>query len=344
MTCFYLFLLGLLGVPSEGAADDSPYYNSKTPSAYCGLYCVYAAARCFQTEYPFENAIDTKYLHGKYGSTNEDLVNLLKDVGLDGRFRSDLTSEDLRRMTTPVILHVRSPTGIAYNHWALFTGFDDHGAVLVFDPPEATGPLSLAELMSIWDGSGVVVSKVGAPWNPWELPISISSVAILAATGGLMWWLGKRWRGLGLVTGVTVASCLIVHLGAEGFVRNPKGINSVIAAHFDTPLREIDFDDLAQGMDANRIVLVDAREPEAFQKFHLPEAINIPISSGAVALTQRIASLETTDAGKQIVVYCRSNQCGWADKVGSILSLRTSRNILVYREGVLGWLERSGKG
>lgn len=44
-------------------------------------------------------------------------------------------------------------------------------------------------------------------------------------------------------------------------------------------------------------MLVDVREPEEYQEIHLPESINIPLSS---------FNLDKIDINKTIYLYCRS--------------------------------------
>jgi rhodanese-related sulfurtransferase len=340
MTMLGLFATVVAQATAEPAGSSDRYFDSKTPTAYCGLYCTLAAAHCFGMSPPFEPMLDEQYMTGKYGSTNLDLIRLLDSIDLKGTFRSDLTLDDLRLISTPIILHTRNPSGVSYNHWLLFSGFDAAGNVMAYDPPDGTGPISAAELLAVWDGAGVIVTERKNGNRPFVWPVSFTSLAVVAVTGVFIWTIGTKARGIALIIAVSILSSAFIHFGSTGFFRNRDGVNTVIAAHFDTPLKVIRSAELRSKLDADEVVLVDARSAEAFKSFHLPGAINIPIGSGVVSLAKRIEALRVMSADKPIVVYCRGPQCGWADKVGSLISVRTGRTTLVYRDGALGWVEQ----
>ena len=57
---------------------------------------------------------------------------------------------------------------------------------------------------------------------------------------------------------------------------------------------------------AGEVVLVDAREPAAFEAGHIPGAISLPFTQ----LNQRIIQFSASyPQGRPLVIYCASNQC-----------------------------------
>jgi rhodanese-related sulfurtransferase len=67
---------------------------------------------------------------------------------------------------------------------------------------------------------------------------------------------------------------------------------------------------------AGDIVLVDAREPAAFEAGHIPGAISLPFTQ----LNQLIGKFTKAYARSQpLVIYCASNQCPVARAEGSVL-------------------------
>ena len=336
-----LGLCAMLGSPANGEPEYQfhQYINSKTPTSYCGLYCALAAAHCLGLSPPFEPMIDEQFLTGQYGSSNLDLIRLLGSIDLEGTFRSDLTLDDLRSLSTPVILHVRPPSAVAYSHWLMFSGFDSTGQVMAYDPPDGTGLLSPAELLAVWDGAGVIVTRRNGGNRPLVWPVSFTSLVAVIVTGVLVWALGTKARGVSLILAVSTLSSTFVHLSPTGFVRNVDSVNTVRAPYFRTPLREISSAALRSKVATDDVVLVDARSSEAFKSYHLPNAINIAVACGVVSLSKRIDMLREKSLNKTVVVYCRGPKCEWADRVASLIALRTGRQPLVYRDGVLGWAE-----
>ena len=72
---------------------------------------------------------------------------------------------------------------------------------------------------------------------------------------------------------------------------------------------EIDSWDLKVALEAGeRIVVIDARSPEAFQREHIPGAINIPHRTMSAESTSRL------DRAALIVTYCDGIGCNGSTK------------------------------
>ncbi|MCE8027816.1 metalloregulator ArsR/SmtB family transcription factor [Halomonas daqingensis] len=67
-------------------------------------------------------------------------------------------------------------------------------------------------------------------------------------------------------------------------------------------LEAVSRNELLEGMESGRVVLLDVRPEEEFQAGHLPEAINIP-------LEQLEAMLDRLPLDRDIVAYCRGPYC-----------------------------------
>lgn len=87
-------------------------------------------------------------------------------------------------------------------------------------------------------------------------------------------------------------------------------------------------EEVVQLLTANRISLVDTREPAVFQRAHLPRAVNIPIED----LENRLAELHMLPAPP--VLYCRSG-----DRTKEVLVKLAEQGVAAafLEGGVLGW-------
>ena len=51
-------------------------------------------------------------------------------------------------------------------------------------------------------------------------------------------------------------------------------------------------------------------------------------------MNNRIASI---DKSKDLVVYCQSSRCRWADSIANQIAFRTGKRVEIYRGGVEEW-------
>jgi rhodanese-related sulfurtransferase/predicted transcriptional regulator len=99
-----------------------------------------------------------------------------------------------------------------------------------------------------------------------------------------------------------------------------------------TRLTAISVEEVCEGLDAERILLLDVRPREEYQSGHLPQARSIPLTE----LETRLAELPHH---KEIVVYCRGPYCVFADEA---LVLLRAHGYIARRleEGVLEWRQK----
>jgi len=98
---------------------------------------------------------------------------------------------------------------------------------------------------------------------------------------------------------------------------------------------EIDAWDLSVALEAGeRIVVIDARSPEAFQREHIPGAINIPHRTMSADSTSRL------DRAALIVTYCDGIGCNGSTK-GAVNMLNLGFRVKELMGG-LDWWKRDG--
>jgi len=253
-----------IGKPTEGATSPTTESIGEAPTQYCGLHCIYAAAQVLGVEFDFDCIVRPDYLTGRYGSSASDILVALKQIGLTGSYRETMSIRNLRLIDRPVILHVR-PVGMAssYRHWVLFLGFDGD-SVRIYDPPRDQGKLTAAELLSIWDGVGIIVDEEGASFAS-SIPISISTVNIVALTGILLLFFRKRVPGVvSLIATTLIVTLTCVAILPTGFYRSPLAVKNVQACFFKNKIHRIEFEELDGLIHTENCQLVDARPSGAF--------------------------------------------------------------------------------
>ena len=121
-----------------------------------------------------------------------------------------------------------------------------------------------------------------------------------------------------------------------GFIWNQDTVRHVSSSHFKMELSEISYDELKPLLESKQVILIDTRPEETFQRDCIPGAINIPIGTSEVNLLAALDELRKRE-GKPVVTYCQNLHCGWAERIGSIISKRTTIPVRVYAEGMNGW-------
>jgi len=323
---------------SQEESSSSDFSESRTPTSYCGIYCVNAVATSFGRTSDPASIIQEKYLSGRFGSTAKDLEQLSSDLGLMSVSRQNLSFLDLELSNCPAILHVRTPGSVKSSHWMLFFGFEKNGKVRVYDPPRHQGSLTEGELLSIWDGVAIFVSDDQKHLPKYFYPFFVL-ISICVPIAGFHFTnrIGLNCKLEFLV--VIVASVVFTHVCfPAGFLWNHLPQSILFAAHQKISHKDYSYEDIRKLHSRNEVQLIDARAEDAFDEYRLPDAKNLPVSSGILAIKNFSESL---DHKKKIVVYCQNNQCGWAHKVAGLLEMMTQKPIGVFRGGVEEWYQKS---
>jgi len=336
--CVLIPCFSLASCGSSEDVDSTKFIHSKSPTSYCGLYCIHVAAKSVGVELRLEDLIREDYLTGRDGSSTDDLVNASRANGLNGNVRNGLAMDDLMVANSPMILHVRSPGSIGYHHWSLFLGFDESGNAEIYDPPLGRGKLSKAKVLSIWDGMAIDISS--EKQRVVALPFSLSSLVLGIATFLGLWLFQMGCRTKWVVVPL-VGSCLscVTLVLPLGYIWNRDAVRHVASSHFQMELSKIGYDELKPLLESKQVVLIDTRPEETFQRECIPGAINIPIGTCEINLLKALDELRKRE-GKPLVTYCQNLRCGWAERMGSIISKRTTIPVRVYEEGMNGWHSR----
>lgn len=346
---FGLAVLAACLHPAAGA-DDPPAAPVPRPrpetsgGPYCGVYSVYAALRSLDVQLRFEDLLEPKYVGSHFGSSLGELKQAVADFGAHAEAMEGLTASALRGSQHPIILHVRRPgLKTPYAHWILFLGVEGDKARIV-DPPHEVQLLPFAELLSLWDGVGLVVSR--EPVQTWpvraaawfEQGVFLLLVAALLgaarfATGGAS--TARRPSVFPALLLLAVGLAAVSHLvHDEGFFRNRSAVAQVVGRHFEPRLPSLSVAEVESMLGQPDVTVIDARYPNAYKHGHLSGAVNLPIYAGLVERADVLAAVKPTD---RVVVYCQSENCPWGEVIASDLVFRGYHKVSLFPGGWNAW-------
>lgn len=338
---FLTAVLFLCSIPTIVKADDS--YLTQASGPYCGLYCVYVTLKSYDIVVDFEKFLDQKYISSWDGSTMEQLKLLVEDHGAHAIPMESLSISSLRVSQHPIILHVKRPgPGSPYAHWILFLGVDGDHAWIV-DPPLEKQRLPLADLLAIWDGTGLIISQHPFSsfwirlWTYTEQLLIFLFILLLILI--LYRWFPKAWWRTPSIMGLTLIISIVTYhwVYEHGMIGNPSAVAIVKGNHFFPPIPIIDWDELQHWLSREDTVLVDARLVEDYNLGHIPNAINLPIDAG---LVERRTILSSLHPMQPVIVYCQSEHCRWGEVIAVDLHFRGFRHVYVYGGGYVEWYQR----
>lgn len=293
------------------------------------------------------------YISSIHGSTAEDVVRLLREQGLHGFLVTNADAGLFQRMAdwdAVAILHFGASLqveGVA--HWAVTQGLNPDGRLTVIDLPRDPESIAVADLLTTWDGTAIVVSK-----HPVTLAQRLSSYSGLALSVVLVFsllaagvFVQRRWApNARVVPQAAILGLIALGFGLlwyfaapQGFANNPFAVNLTRAKVItgaklqETPsVDALDVDD--------QTAIVDARLPLEYKLGHIPGAVNLPIDSSIGELGAALSALKDK---KRLYVYCNNDRCGWASALAVKLSLfHPADEIVVYKPGYTGYRESLG--
>ena len=172
------------------------------------------------------------------------------------------------------------------------------------------------------------------------IPAAGPIISIILIAVFMLWLMRNFHPGIcTIVTCVTVAVFAHTFL-KTGFLHGRFAIGGLQATYFRSHIPEINAEEAKSLIGKGDVVFVDARTADAFERFHLPNAVSIPIDSSYAHLSDSIRKLA---AARQIVFYCQSDGCSWADTIGNQVMSRGFPNVSVYRGGVNEWRTLHGE-
>ncbi|QDT43405.1 Rhodanese-like domain protein [Gimesia alba] len=334
--------------------DQLPALNdNRIRGPYCGVNSLYACLTALGIETTPADYIKTRYIGSFEGSSAKELIDATRDFGAHAESLSHLTHRDLRRIQTPMILHVQgNRTDKNFNHWIAFLGFEGD-RVRIVDAPLPLQTLTMAELLSKWDGTAIAVSKE-------ELTHGFlyeSRVEIILGLGLLafaVYFLARcfsnsfsivkfkinskkvslLWQ-MCIIFGFSLLLSLGYHAASDvGFLNNSTALAEVTIRYHSSKIPKLTLAETEQEISEGEPLLLDARYAIDFQRGTLPNAKSIPINSALHDRQQILAGVPRT---KRIIVYCQSSGCGFADEIAQFLEFNDFKNVAVFRGGYREW-------
>jgi rhodanese-related sulfurtransferase len=336
--CWWLFTLRrkktalmvtftLLFTGNARAGDESS-------GPYCGIYCVHAGARAMGKQGDFRDLLTTEYVSSFKGSTATDLDKAAGRYGLKTKAYQHMTLTQLRTLTSPAILHMRSPgSARRFSHWVLFLGFDDQGLAKMYDPPRHHEQLAIPELLSLWDGAAVVLLPDDG--TPLLQPISLEWIALVALLCTILFGLKRYSKPILLVPAAGLLGVLFMHAALPGgFFRSQDAIHNVAAAHFEYEATVVTKAEVYDIIKNGNGVLVDARPASMYEEDHIQGSVNVPVNLGYFGLK---SALKQLSRDQTLIFYCNNEKCGWADVTASHFIARQYPRVVIYRGGMRDW-------
>jgi len=265
-----------------------------------------------------------------------------------------LAVEDLSR-TLPnlTILHVKPDLQSKYyDHYVLFLGIQD-GKAQIFDPPNHMSLVSFAEIEARWDGLAMVVSNdpidSGNLLWPSRVTYSLMCAIIAALVIAIRKFraaivrvkiAGAKLVGLhfiqvaGLITSFVVIGFVYHFSCPSGFLVYPEAVSSIQNAYAGSFIPKVTLRKMQAIVARNDSIIIDARLKTDYDAGRIPQAVNLPINCSMEEYTQTISSLPKN---KQIVLYCQSGGCKFAEKMAIRLKDNGFRKLAVFKGGWLEW-------
>ncbi|MGI6125260.1 MAG: rhodanese-like domain-containing protein [Acetivibrionales bacterium] len=347
--CLSLLLMVSGSVAQETQAQtDAP----ERRSPHCGLYCVYALLCAWDKPADFSDLLKAEYLGSYKGSTLSELKQAAQDNMLFAECVGRLSLSDLCHCKYPVILHVKSDSSSRnYDHFSLFLGMEA-GRARVFDPPETVQLIPLYELASAWDGNALIVSA--EPVNVRELFAHSRKCLVFYAALAITFILAVRalrhflpyWRlatkgkivltmsqGGVLVVATVLFGILNHSVSKWGFLAHSSATAGVKEACAGTFIAKVSCREMQGYIEHRSRVIVDARLARDYEVGHVQGAISLPVDTTEEAYR---ATVDKIDRSEQIVVYCQSSGCRFAERIAVQLQTDGFEDVSLFPGG---WVE-----
>jgi len=286
----------------------------------------------------FDALVVPENLSGPVGSSAADLIRIAEAHGAYGSLESGMSIADLRTADAPVILHtsVAISKG-AFHHWILFLGMEGDSA-RIYDPPRSMYLAPAADLLSYWDGRGVVIGRIAPP--AWRSPVTLEAVLaalLVVACLGIFSRSGLlQPYPAGRIVAAALAAAAVWHtVVTYGFFRSPHAVAN-IASHYEAfEVGEETIESIQTAIARKDATILDARRTDAYDSWHIPGAFNLPVTATHGEVRQ---VLESIPKDQKLIVYCNSSQCSWARQVAHHIAARGYKNVSVFTDGVEGWM------
>jgi rhodanese-related sulfurtransferase len=329
--------------------------QQKSTGGYCGIYCLYGAMKFLGRDCDPNGLIKQEYIGAPAGSSLAELKKCAEDYGLYATPVKRLSTKDLRGLSPPVIIHVKSYlTARVYDHYELFLGTRQDKA-LIYDPPRPIELTPFRTLAPRWDGSALIISDkpidLGALTAPTRRRFAVYTVITIAVVLTLR-WVRKHFFGISRVMNrkkallLSLGQCtaIILTAGAGAFVyhsTNEEGLlayreatASVQRAHSANFINKISTNRARRLHDGREAIFIDPRSDFAFNASHLKDAISIPpyaTDDDRINITGQI------DKNALIIVYCQKTDYRLAGILATKLLSDGFSNVQIYKGNWVQW-------
>jgi len=335
---FALVLVFCLSWTDSLAKESQPFPREVNNGAICGLLCVQEVLECYGLQVPeLAKLAKRKYLGDQDGSAPSDLQLAFNDYGLASSCFTGLTPRNLLFLNKSALLRVNN-VATQTQHWIVFCGASSKSYLLA-DIPSPPYGTSESELASIWTGTAVIIGP------PWESLVRVRLGWFLLdvippLTGPFLVLFGLQlvarssisiWTQLVLVSIMVFMALAVRHAtSGDGFVLNSHARRN-IAYRFEKSSAIPRISVIDEGFSS--AMFIDSRLPMSFRAGHFPGAINLPTYATRHERDQVLLGLRKD---QQLVVYCQSERCSYADTVARQLILDGFTQVVILEKGWLG--------
>jgi rhodanese-related sulfurtransferase len=323
---------------------------------YCGIHGLYHglyhALHAVGIAVDFDSLAQDAYVGSARGSSAEELKKAATDHGARAAVREGMGVGNLQFADTPMLLHLRQPGQDAvFDHWVLFLGCERDRARII-DNSNEVASVPVGELLALWDGTGVLVSRDGG-FNPEIAACADSGLVVLV---GFLFILTGVIATNPFKFGVreNQAKCLLFEtfalilfscgvsaawhwLRPEGFLFNRSAVGLVAEKRLRIDVPVIGLTDFEGLREQDEVLIIDARLTRDYRAGHIPGAVNIPVTADWLdrqALLQRLPARNT-----RVIVYCQSNDCPWAGIIARAMIARGYSAVVRYSGGYQEWVQ-----
>ncbi|MCC7476108.1 MAG: hypothetical protein IT425_11990 [Pirellulales bacterium] len=316
----------------------------------CGVGALYSCLKTLGIDVEWEKLWLPEYIGGKEGSSVSELIKGAQNNNAYASVFEGLVVSDLVGASNPMILHVRSKGSASkFNHWIAYLGVTGD-QIKLFDITHGIRLISKAELMAIWDGYAIEISS-----NPiaiclredWFLNLLLFTTIgnctlvykVIFSPGYGCPQLATVWstcRESFLVVLLTILVTILFHVYSEvGFMRNPTAVSLLQRSFFPvSEFEQVNIDYVREVVKSHEAVIIDARFTSSFINGAIPGALSIPTNS---SLSFREKALADVDPNKEVIVYCQSSTCHFANDIAAFLKLNGFTFVKIYSGGYADW-------
>ncbi len=312
----------------------------------CGVYSLFAVSSALGNKTELDSWVKPEYFSESWGSSTFDLVRAAEDHGLHATPLSSMTASDIGRLRSPGLLHIRARGALdVFSHWVAFLGTTPNGEFRILDPETGPDLIDVSELSARFDGNAIVITSGESDMNTAMYRVRIGWLTRIVAGGlsfmmGVLFvsWLGKTASTRVLIfvfASVLTAIAITYHQFGSGLFSDRVGLASRLALYSTMTFDEVSSDYVRQIVSGETDgILIDARLKTDYVAGTIPGAIGMPLQ---ISLSDERQLVKQISTASEVIVFCQSASCSWAEIVARRLAASGVGNIRVFREGFEGW-------